>query len=441
MRRYRIGLALLLASGSLVVASLAAAQQGGSAIRGRITDQQQGILPGVSIVITHAENGTTRETVTGADGTYLVPGLVPGPYKIAAQLQGFSRLSQENLVVRVGATLQVDLILRVGAIEENVTVTAESPQVDLTSAQVGGNVSAGEIENLPSGSRNFTGLVSLLPGVVYNQAADSSSDSVTINGQHGSGVVYLMDGGSNNDDLRGGSSGAQARPPLEAIQEFQVVTNQFDAEYGAATAGVVNAVTKQGTNRWHGSAIGYFTDSSMTARDFFVDQQNLDKPDTRKSQWGGTIGGPIVQDKMHFFGSFERQDKNEGRSIIYPTRPDKSFSVAQETNSFNYMGRLDHQINTGNNYSVRFLWDHQPNYNQVLTNGGGVGLGGTVDTLSIEKDNDWALVGTYNKVIGGKKLNILRLSAVHDRWGGYCRLGLWAHAWDCRPRLSTATAD
>ena len=415
MRRYRIGLALLLASGSLVVASFAAAQQGGSAIRGRITDQQQGIRPGVSIVLTHAENGTTRETVTGPDGTYLVPGLVPGPYRIAAQLQGFSRMSQENLVLRIGSTLQVDLVLRVGAIEENVTVTAESPQVDLTSAQVGGNVSAGEIENLPSGSRNFTGLVSLLPGVVYNQAADSSSDSVTINGQHGSGVVYLMDGGSNNDDLRGGSSGAQARPPLEAIQEFQVVTNQFDAEYGAATAGVVNALTKQGTNRWHGSAIGYFTDSSMTDKDFFVSQQNLDKPDTSKTQWGGTIGGPIVRDKMHFFGSFERQDKNEGRSIVYPTRPDKSFTVAQETNSFNYMGRLDHQMNTANNYSVRFLWDHQPNYNQVLTNGGGVGLGGTVDTLSIEKDNDYALVGTYNRVIGGKKLNILRLSAVHEK--------------------------
>ena len=142
---------------------------------------------------------------------------------------------------------------------------------------------------------------------------------MTINGQHGSGVVFLMDGGSNNDDLRGGSSGAQARPPLESIQEFQVVTNQFDAEYGAATAGVVNAVTKQGSNAWHGSAFGYFTDSSMTAKDFFVAQQNLDKPETRKNQWGGTIGGPIIRDKMHFFASFERQDRDEGRSRRYPT--------------------------------------------------------------------------------------------------------------------------
>jgi len=317
----------------MLVSSAAAAQQGGSSIRGRITDPQQGILPGVAIIVTHQESGTTRETVTGSDGTYLVPGLVPGPYRISAELSGFRRHVQSDIVLRIGATLQVDFVLQVGGLEENVTVIAETAQVDLTSVQVGGNVSSGELKDLPSAARNFTGLVALLPGVVYNAASDSSSDSVTINGQHGSGVVFLMDGGSNNDDLRGGSSGAQARPPLESIQEFQVVTNQFDAEYGAATAGVVNAVTKQGTNAWRGSTFGYFTDSSMTAKDFFVAQQTLEKPETRKNQWGGTIGGPILRDRMHFFASFERQDRDEGRSRHYPTRPDRSFSVAQETNS------------------------------------------------------------------------------------------------------------
>src|SRR5262245_5517631 len=407
MRRALIALASV-AWVSLVASAVAEAQQGGSAIRGRITDEQHAVLPGVAIVVTHAESGTIRETVTGPDGTYLVSGLVPGPYRVTAQLTGFSRLTQPDVVVRIGATIQVDLTLRIGAMEENVTVTAESPQVDLTSAQVGGSVTTGEIESLPSGSRNFTGLVALLPGVVYNAATDSSSDSVTINGQHGSGVVYLMDGGSNNDDLRGGSSGAQARPPLESIQEFQVVTNQFDAEYGAATAGVVNAVTKQGTNLLHGSAIGYYTGASMTAKDFFVEQDDLAKPDAQKVQWGGTIGGPIVHDKMHFFFSFERQDKNEGRSRSYSTRPDRSFTVAQETNSWNYLSRVDHQLNANNNYSVRFLWDHQPNYNQVLGNG-------TIDTLSIEKDNDWTFVTSYNTVLAGTKLNVVRASAVHEK--------------------------
>jgi hypothetical protein len=405
MRRPTLVLVFALACG---LAAAAEAQQGGSAIRGRVTDEQKGVLPGASIVITHQESGTSRETIAGPDGSYLIQGLVPGPYRISALLAGFRQLTQEDIVLRIGATIQVDLALQVGGVEEKVTVTGESPQVDLTSAQVGGIINSGDLTNLPSGSRNFTSMIGLLPGVIYNAAADSSSDSVTINGQNGSGVVYQLDGGSNNDDLRGGTSGAQARPPLEAIQEFQVVTSQFDAEYGAAMAGVVNAVSKQGTNTWHGSGFGYFTDDSMTAKDILTVQQDAAKPNTTKKQWGGTYGGPIVRDKMHFFASFERQDRKEGRSRSYSTRPDRSFTVAQETNSWNYLGRFDHQLNANHAYNVRFLWDHQPNYNQVLGNG-------TIDTLSIEKDNDWSLAATHNWVMQATRLNTLRVSAVHEK--------------------------
>jgi Carboxypeptidase regulatory-like domain/TonB dependent receptor/TonB-dependent Receptor Plug Domain len=407
MLRYRVLLLVVLASVWCTVPR-AEAQQGGSGIRGLVTDEQKGVLPGVTIIVTHRENGTVRETVTGSDGTFLVPGLLPGPYQVTAELAGFSRLRQEDLVLRIGSTLQLDLVMRVGAVEESLTVTADAPQVDLTTAQVGGSVTTGEITNLPSGTRNFTQMVALLPGVVYNAAADSSSDSVTINGQNASGVVFLMDGGSNNDDLRGGSAGAQARPAFESIQEFQVVTNQFDAEYGAATAGVVNAVTKQGTNAYHGSAFGYFTNPNLTAKDFFVEQAGAEKPDTRKKSWGATIGGPIMRDKMHYFFSFERQDRDEGRSRVYPSRPDKSFTVAQQTNSWNYLWRADHQISSSHNYNVRFLWDHQPNYDQVLGNG-------TLDTLSIEKDNDYTLVGTYNWVVAPTKLNVMRAALTHEK--------------------------
>lgn len=395
----------------LTVACLAAAvveaQQGASSIRGRVTDEQKGVLPGATVIVTHQESGVSRDTVSGPDGTFSIPALIPGPYRLSAELSGFGRFVRSDLVLRVGATLQVDVPLQVGSVAESVTVTAEAAQVDLTSAQTGGNVSTGELTNLPSGNRNFTGFVGLLPGVVYNPSTDSSSDNVNINGQHGSGVVFLMDGGSNNDDLRGGSAGAQARTPLEAIQEFQVVTNQFDAEYGAATAGVINAVSKQGSNAIRGSAIAYFTNASMTAKDFFVAQQSLEKPDAQRKQWGGTIGGPIVRDKMHFFFSFERSDLDEGRSRVYATRPDKSFTATQQTNSYNYMGRVDHQLTTNHNYSVRFLWDHQPNLDQVLGNG-------TKDTLYIEEDNDKTLVGAYNWVIGASQLFSLRASYVYE---------------------------
>jgi hypothetical protein len=405
MRPHRVGSVILC---SFLVASTAAAQQGSSAIRGRVVDQADAVLPGVAITITHAESGTVRETVSGPDGTYLVPGLIPGPYNVTAQLQGFSRLTREDLVVRVGTTLQVDLTLRVGGVEENLTVRAEAPQVDLTAAQVGGNVSTAEIANLPSGNGNFTGLIAILPGVVYNRASDGQSDSVTINGQPGTGVVYQLDGGSNNDDLRGGSAGAQTRPALESIQEFQVVTNQFDAEFGAALSGVVNAVTKQGTNTYHGSVIGFFTNAAMTSQDILAKQDGREKPDTQNMRYGATIGGPIVRDRMHYFFSYEKQDRDEGRSFSYVSRPDKNFSALQKTRMQNLLGRLDHQLNSSNHYSVRFLWDHQPTIDQPLGSP-------TAATLSQDKDNDWTVVGTYNRVIGATKLYTLRAALVHEK--------------------------
>jgi hypothetical protein len=387
---------------------MAEARQGVSALRGRVVDASKAVLPGATIVVTHRGSGVSRETVSGSDGTFSVPALVPGPYQIRAQLTGFTAFALDEVVLRVGATAQLEIVLQVGGLTESVTVTSEAPQVDLTSTEVGGTVASAEITNLPSGNRNFTGFVALLPGVVYNPTSDSSSDNVTINGQHGSGVVFLMDGGSNNDDLRGGSAGAQARTPLEAIQEFQVVTNQFDAAYGGATAGVINAVSKQGTNAFRGSAFGYFTDASLTARDFFVAQQGLEKPEAERKQWGGTLGGPIIRDKMHFFFSFERSDLDEGRSRVYPTRPDKSFTATQQTNSYNYMLRLDQQVGQALNYSVRGLWDHQPNYNQVLGDG-------TKDTLYIEKDDDATVVGTVNWITAATQLLTLRASYVQEK--------------------------
>jgi hypothetical protein len=388
--------------------AIAESQQGTSAIRGRVVDQGDAVLPGVAITVTHAESGTTRETVSGSDGTYLVPALIPGPYRVTAVLQGFRRLTQEDLVLRIGTTLTVDLELQVGGLEENLTVRAEAPQVDLTAAQVGGNVSTAEIANLPSGNGNFTGLIAILPGVVYNRASDGQSDNVTINGQPGTGVVYQLDGGSNNDDLRGGSAGAQTRPALESIQEFQVITNQFDAEFGAALSGVVNAVTKQGTNSYHGSAIGFFTNRAMISRDIFAEQNDLPKPDTRNMRYGGTLGGPILRDRMHYFISYEKQDRDEGRSYNYVTRPDLSFTVAQVTRMQNFLGRIDHQINSNNHYSIRYLWDHQPTVDQPLGDP-------TKDTLSQDKDNDWTLVGNYNRVIGATKLYNVRAAFVYEK--------------------------
>ena len=405
---------------TVVVASLAigltcgpaspAFAQGTSAIRGIVTDEQGGVLPGATVLATHEETGTFRETITGPGGEYLLASLQPGPYTLTARLAGFRELNTENIVLQVGPTVQIDLSLQIGALEESLTVTGESPLVDLTSAQVGGNVRTEELRDLPSSSRNFTSFVALLPGVQLTPSSSPSSSGVRINGQNQTGIMFMLDGGANNDDLRGGQS--QAKPALESVAEFQVVTNQMDAEYESATSGVVNAISKTGTNEFHGSAFGFYTSAALTAPDFLVKQRGGEKPDTKLRQLGGTIGGPVVQDKAHFFFSYERLDLDLGESRFYPQRPDLSFTGVQESNFDNYLLRFDDQINSDHNYSIRYLWDHQP------TNGNPAGSR-TADTVTNERDDDWTLVGTYNWIVGTNAVNTMRASWTYERpnWG------------------------
>ena len=415
MRRFR-SFNLFLACGSLLVAAgIAEAQQaGGSAIRGRAIDAQQAVLPGVAIVVTHTESGIFRETVTGPDGTYFITGIIPGPYRITGELQGFKMFTQD-VRLPIGETVTLDMALEVGALAESVTVTGEAPLVDLTSTQISGNVTSGELTELPSANRSVMGFVALLPGVQYNPSSIGPG-SVVINGQHGSQTIYIIDGGNNNDDMRGGGAGPQARPALEAIQEFQVITNQYDAEYGRGSGGIVNAITRQGTNALRGSAFGFFTNSDLTALNFFTKQRNLPRPDTSKLQWGGTVGGPIIRDKTHFFVSFEGVNVDEGLSRVYPSRPDMDFSDIVYSNFWNTLVRADHQLNGQNTLSFRWLRDYQP-----IVNRSGQGIDTsfsddrqTLQALHDEKDFDNTAMATYNLVLGGTKLNTIRAAMTKE---------------------------
>jgi hypothetical protein len=399
-----------LALGLLCAVVPLALAQGTSSIRGVVVDEQGGVLPGVTVTGTHAETGLFRLTVTGPEGQFALPNLQPGLNQVTAELQGFRQLITEDIVLAVGLTAQINLTLLIGELEESVTVTGTSPLVDLTSAQVGGNVASEELRNLPSGSRNFTSFIALLPGVQLAPSSSPSSAGVRINSQSQTGIMFMLDGGANNDDLRGGQS--QAKPALEAIAEFQVITNQMDAENESATSGVINAISKTGTNTFSGSAFGFYTSGGLTTEGFFVKQQNLVKPDTVVQQYGGTIGGPIVQDKAHFFVSYERLNLNLGQSRHYPSRPDLSFSSTLQSNFDNYLFRVDNQVNASHNYSVRFLWDHQP------TNGDPAG-NRTLETVTNERDDDWTLVGTENWVLGNTAVNTFRASWTFERpiWG------------------------
>jgi hypothetical protein len=218
---------------SLVVAMLlcfwqpeATAQQGTTEVRGRALDAQGAALPGVTVTVRNQDTGIYRETVTTGEGAYFVSGIAPGRYQISAQLEGFKRVVRDDVRLEIGGTTTLDLTFEVGDLTETVTVSAESPLVDTTSKEVGGRVSGRELVELPSVNRNFVGFVGMLPGIVPTISTESfGSDSITVNGQDPRNNNYMLDGANNNDDVIGQRAGTQARTPIEAVAEFQVITN------------------------------------------------------------------------------------------------------------------------------------------------------------------------------------------------------------------------
>lgn len=387
----------------------AAAQQGTADLRGRIVDQQNAVLPGVTIVVRHQDSGLFRETVSGSDGSFLLSAMTPGTYEVSAELAGFKKHQQRDVRLEVGRTAQLAITLEVGGLTEVLTVSAEAPLVDTTSKEIGGVVSAQEFVDTPLFNRNFAGYLGMLPGVVASVSLTTfGADSISVAGQNVRNVNYTMDGSNNNDTFNGGNGGAQARVPIEAVQEFQLLTGQFDAEYGLSSGGIVNSVSKQGTNQYRGSLFSFFQDDRFTARDYFAERDDLEKPPTKQQQFGGTLGGPIVRDKAHFFGSVERVILDGGVTFNIPSRPEFNRTDFETTRVWNTFLRGDHQINPSHTWGLRWLRETSPQPVQLnATNW-------TPARTEAETDVDWTLVANLSSVIGSTRVNTFRVSAVKE---------------------------
>jgi len=388
----------------LLVAVSASAQQGTTELRGRVIDSQGAVLPGVTVVVRNQETGMFRETASGEDGTFIASGIVPGTYQIMAELQGFKKFERKDLRLEVGKTSSIDVTMAVGSVEETVVVKAESPLVDVTSKEIGGNITSETLVRLPSVNGNFVGFVGLLPGIVPSISTESfGSDSISVNGQDPRNNNYMLDGGNNNDDVIGQRAGTQARTPIEAIQEFQVITGQYDAQYGRTSGAVVNAVTKAGTNQLRGTGFAFLQNGNLTTKDFFAKEKGLAKPNTQYQRWGGTVGGPIVKDKIHFFGSLERFSIDRPNTINIPARPDLNGTQLTRDRVWNTIIRGDHQINNNNTYSVRWLREQSPQANQII---GAV----TPAAAREESDVDQTLSTNFNTVLSNTKVSTLRVT-------------------------------
>src|SRR5438874_6724927 len=399
-----LGIPLLLA-----LALPALAQQGTAELGGRVVDETAAALPGVAIVITNEESGVYREIVTGADGNYFAPQLIPGRYKISAKLASFKTFERGGLIAAVGKTLTINITMAVGTLEETVRVTAESPLVDTTSAKVGGNIGTDELSELPAMNRNYFAAVALLPGIQFAPSNQMGNDTLVASGQTTQNNNVSVDGGYDSDDALGTSAGAQVRVPIEAIQEFQVITSMYDAEYGRASGAILNAVTKSGTNQFKGVLFAEAASNKLTAEDYFVRTQNLTKPSAVRRDWGGVIGGPIVRNKAHFFFSLERQVDNPNRTRVFPTRPSLTFSKAEDRTDWNTLIRFDHQINANNTWAVRWLREWAPQWYTF-------GTRQTLESYQDETDLDQTAVGTLTSVLSDSRVNTVRLARTWEHW-------------------------
>jgi hypothetical protein len=300
----------MIAACAIAVGSPAAAQQTTGNIQGRVIDAQKAAVPGVTVTAKSETTGFTRTEVTDAEGVYRLNALPVGVYDVRAELSGFAPYERKGVIVNLGQLTDINIDLNVAGVAENVSVTAESPLIQTTTSSVGGTVDVGRIESLPLNGRQFANAAVTIPGVMLGYHSDptkSTQFSPQIGGGNGRNVNYQIDGGDNNDDTVGG---LLQLFPLEAIQEFQFVTSRYKAEYGRSNGGVMNIVTKGGTNDYRGSWFTLFRDTAMNAKTESEKRANSDKQDYRRYQYGGSFGGPIARDKAHFFAAFERTQQD-----------------------------------------------------------------------------------------------------------------------------------
>jgi hypothetical protein len=294
------------------------AQASGGALHGRVTDETGGALPGVTVTATNAATGFSRSTVTGADGAYSLPALPVGTYTVLADLAGFSSVSTKNVEVIVASDRALNVTLKQAAVKEQITVTAEAPLV-ATSPSVGTVVSQQELQNLPLNGRQFANLGSLAPGTTLSVNSDPTKPgqlTIALNGGSGRNVNFVIDGGDNTDDTIGG---ALQNFNIEAVQEFKIQTMAYKAEYGRSSGGVLSVVTKGGTNELQGSAYEFYRDKQFNTE---TESEKLSDPSKKalglptgkspyhRHQYGFSLGGPIVKDKIHFFATYEKTDRH-----------------------------------------------------------------------------------------------------------------------------------
>jgi hypothetical protein len=318
-------------------------------------------LSGVVITATDQERGTRYRSVSDENGRYLIPLIRPGRFTIFAEMTGFSSFEHNGVVLEVGREVAMDIVLQAGFSDE-IAVAADLFAIDPTNSQVASNISNLQMEALPLATRDYQELALLAPGVAPSRDVGFHG-VVSAGGQEARNTFTSVDGADSNSFVLGGPTGSISQ---EAVQEFQIITTNFLAEYGQSSSSMVNAVTKSGSNSVHGSGFYFFRDSSLSEDNFFDD---VDQTEYDRDNWGVTLGGPLARDRAFFFLSYDDLAVTVPTAVDIAARPDLSETVNRANDQLLLLGKIDFSASTSSRWTLSYRYQE---FNEVNVDVGGI---------------------------------------------------------------------
>ena len=294
----------------LAVLSSSAWGQTNASLRGTVTDQSGGVVAGAKVTLTNTGTDISRTVTTKSDGSYLFDLVQVGKYKLTVEKSGFATLIQGGIVLELNQNGRADVALKVGQTTQTVEVAANVAQVDTTSAVLGKVENQRMIQDLPLADRNTLNLGLLQAGVFTPDPDDGSGNPFSVSGQRSESLTFMLDGANNTDFL---GNNIVVNPNPDAVQEFKILTNNYDAQYGRTSGGIVNQITKSGTNAFHGDIFEFNRNNIFNARDYFLPDV-VNKQTFKRNVFGGTIGGPVKKDKTFFFLAYQAWRSREGQT-------------------------------------------------------------------------------------------------------------------------------
>jgi outer membrane receptor for ferrienterochelin and colicin len=409
MSRWKLGAAVAVA---LLWPLTAAAQVTTATVQGRVVDESNAPVPGATITARNTDTGASRTATTDAGGGFRIAALPVGSYEVTAALAGFATKVRSGLTLTVGQEANLEFSMKMAPVAETVTVVGDAPVVETTKTTLGKTITTKQLDELPVSGRNFTNLAFLSPGILVN--ASTGGTTIAAGGATGRNNAFVIDG-LTNDEVA--VSATRGETSLDAIREFQVLSNQFSAEFGQASGAVINVLTRSGTNDFEGRVFTYYRADPLAANDPFATRNpttgEVPKAKFTQKVFGGFLGGPVQKDRTFFFLSYDHTVRDETGVVSVADNVLRAFNqstdknIPQPTRNPRFLAKLDHRLSPDQTLSFRARYDHQTQAN--------VGVGG-VNTIErgydfTRTDQDYALSHTW--VISPRALNEFRGQYAH----------------------------